>query len=186
MTKTSRSMFVGTSLLAAVLTLSAAAYAKLSKTGDATAGFHASGPGGLAIDGKTSEVAVKDDGTNVTVTVTLGNIDTGMSLRNGHTKEDLEVTTFPSAKLTVARSELKIPADGADSSGDAKGTLTIHGQPKEDVKFHYTANNKGGTISVKGSTTIKVSDYGVKPRSYLSISIKNEVDVWANFQVTDG
>jgi polyisoprenoid-binding protein YceI len=172
--------FVGTAALLALASLSLVADAKLAKAGSSTAGFKASGPAGLAIEGRTSDVVVEDDGTNVRVTVKLSNIDTGLELRNRHTKEDLEVDKFPTATIVVARSLLKL--GGGD--GDAKGSLTIHGQTK-DVTFHYNAANNGGTLDVKSSTRIGVSDFGVKPRSYLGVSIKNDVDIYANFQAKD-
>ena len=58
--------------------------------------------------------------------------------------------------------------------------MTIHGVTK-DVTFHYV--HSGDTV--KGSTKVTVGDYGVKPRSYLGISIKPDVDVYANFGVKD-
>ena len=173
-------MLVAGAALLSVLSVSAVAMAKLTKTGGSTAGFKAAGPGGLNIDGKTAEVDIADDGTTVTITVKLGNIDTGISLRNKHTKEDLEADKFPAATLKIARSALKL--GGGD--GDAKGSMTIHGQTK-DVSFHYSAQKNGDTLDIKGSTRINVGDYGVKPRSYLGVAIKPDVEVYANFQAKD-
>lgn len=173
--------FLVSSVLLAGLTFSLIAAAKLSKTGGGTAGFHAVGPGGLNIDGKTSDVDVADDGSNVTVTIKLGNLDTGMGIRDRHTKEDLQVDKFPTASIKVPRSALKL--DGGE--GDAKGTFTIHGVTK-DATFHYSATKNGEALDVKGSTQITVGDYGVKPRSYLGISIKPEVRIFANFSAKDG
>lgn len=170
-----RYSFVGGAAVLAMVTFSLVAAAKLNKTGSGQAGFKATGPGGLNIDGKTSEVDVADDGTNVTVTVKLTSIDTGMSLRDKHTKEDLEADKFPTASIKVARSALKFGGEG-----DAKGQMTIHGTTK-DVSFHYVHSGD----NVKGSTRVNVSDFGVKPRSYLGISIKNEVEVYANFPAKD-
>jgi len=174
-----RSLLGGTALLA-VATFSLIAAAKLSKTGNAEGGFHSKGPAGLSIDGKTSEVDVADDGTSVTVTIRLGNIDTGMGIRNDHTKEDLEVSKYPTASFKVARSALKLTG----GEGDAKGQLTIHGQTK-DASIHYTASKSGDVLDIKGSSTINVGDYGVKPRSYAGVSIKPDVVVYANFQAKD-
>lgn len=173
--KTRFHSLVGGAAALALLTFSLVAAAKLSKTGDGAAGFKATGPGGLNIDGKTSDIAVADDGTTVTITVKLDNIDTGMSLRNKHTKEDLEADKFPTATLKIARSGLKF-----GGSGDAKGQMTIHGTTK-DVSIHYEHSGD----HVKGTTRINVGDFGVKPRSYLGISIKNEVEVYANFSAKD-
>lgn len=167
--------FVGGAAALALITFSLVAAAKLTKTGAGTAGFNAKGPAGLSIDGKTSDVEVADDGTTITVTVKLNNIDTGMGLRNDHTKEDLEVSKYPTATIKVARSALKFGGEG-----DAKGQLTIHGQTK-DATFHYSHSGD----NVKGTTTINVDDYGVKPRSYMGVSIKKDVVVFANFPAKD-
>ena len=175
--------FVAAAALVATVAVPTVAQAKLTKVGGGTAGFHATGPAGLSIDGKTSEVDVADDGTNVTVTVKLGSIETGMGLRDRHTREDLDAEHFPTATLKVARGALKIPADG-EVTADVKGLLTIHGVTKE-ITFHYTAKKNGDAIDVKSSVTITVADFGVKPRSYLGIGIKPNVDILASFSVKD-
>jgi polyisoprenoid-binding protein YceI len=169
---------VGAAALLAAVSIAFVAHAKLSKVGTPTAGFHAKGPAGLAIDGKTSDVDVVDDGTNITVTVRHANIDTGMEIRNKHTKEDLEADRFATASLKVPLASLKL----GGGEEDAKGSLTIHGQTK-DVTFHYKASKSGNTLDVKGATTINVNDFGVKPRSYMGVSIKNDVEIFAAFQV---
>jgi polyisoprenoid-binding protein YceI len=178
-----RSLLGGAALLA-VATFSLVAAAKLNRTGDAKTSFKAAGPAGLSIEGKTSDMSIADDGTTVTITVPLSNIDTGIGLRNDHTKKAVEADKYPSVTLKVARAALKFPAAGADSSGDAKGQFTLHGQTK-DVTFHYAAKNAGGTISVTGSTRINVNDYGVTPPSYLGVTVKPDVDVSTSFSATD-
>jgi polyisoprenoid-binding protein YceI len=178
------SRWLASGALVAALTFSLVAAAKLSKTGDATGGFRASGPAGMNIDGKSTDVSVADDGTTITVTVGLANIDTGMGLRDKHTKEYLEVTTYPTAELKVARSALKFPAEGADASGDAKGSLKVHGQTK-DVTFHYTATMRGGVLDVTGNTSININDFGIKTPSYLGVSVKPDVTLNTHFQAKD-
>lgn len=176
--------FLGSAVLAAALSFAIVAHAKLNKTGSSDSGFRATGPAGLKIDGKTSDLTVADDGTTVTITVPLAKIQTGIEVRDKHTKEHLEVDKYPNAELKVARSALKFPADGAESSGDAKGKMTIHGQTK-DVTFKYSAKNSGGTLDIKGSTTVNINDYGIKTPSYLGVSVKPDVDVYSNFQAKD-
>ena len=165
------SKIVGGAALLAMVSFSLIAAAKLTKSGEGKGGFKATGPAGLSIDGSTNEVDVADDGTTITITVKLGNIKTGTDLRDKHTKEDLEADKYPTASLKVARSALTI-----GGTGDTKGSLTIHGTTK-DVTFHYTPDG--------GSTKINVKDFGVKPRSYLGISIKDEVEVFAKFTAKD-
>jgi polyisoprenoid-binding protein YceI len=179
-----KNSFVGGTALLAIATFSLVAAAKLTKEGASTAGFHAKGPAGLKIDGKTSDLSVADDGTTVTITVPLGNIDTGIGLRNDHMRKALETSSFPNAELKVARGALKVPAAGAESSGDAKGTLKIHGQTKE-VTFHYKAKSEGAVISIDGSTTIDMTQFGIKTPSYLGVGVKPDVEVFASFKAKD-
>jgi polyisoprenoid-binding protein YceI len=175
-----KTRLIAISSFLAAATISLVAAAKLSKTGSATASFHATGPAGLSIDGKTTEVEVKDDGTTVSIVATLTNIDTGMGLRDKHTKEALEVTTYPTAKLDVARSALKFDT----GSGDAKGKLTVHGQTK-DVTFHYDAKKNGDTLDVTGKVDINVDDYGIKRPSYLGVTVKPDITINTTFSAKD-
>jgi polyisoprenoid-binding protein YceI len=167
-----------------MVTFSLVAAAKLNRTGASSTSFKVAGPVGLTIEGKTAEMTVADDGTTVTCTVPLGNIDTGIGLRNEHTKKALEADKYPTTTLKVARSALKFPAAGADSSGDAQGSLTLHGQTR-DITFHYSAKNNGGTIVVTGTSRINMNDYGVKAPSYMGVTVKPDVDLNTAFSTTD-
>ena len=172
-------------LLAGGLTFSAIAFAKLSKTGGGAAGFHASGPAGMAIDGNTSDVSVSDDGTNVVVTVKLTGIKTGMDLRDEHTRKALETDKFPTTELKVARANLKFPS-GGESSGEATGSLKLHGQTK-DVKFKYTATPRGDGFDVKADIKqLNMKQFGIEPPTYLGVGVKPEVDVSVSFSAKDG
>lgn len=160
--------------------------AKLTRTTDAAkAHFHASGPAGMAIDGNTPDVTVNDDGTTVKVVVALGNLTTGVTLRDDHTRNKyIEVGKFPNATLSVARSALKFPADGATTSGDAQGTMNIHGKDKT-VTFHYTASKKGAAISVVGNAALDITDFGITVPSYLGVTVKKDITVDVSFVATD-
>ena len=183
--KTLQSRWLASGVLFAALSFSLVAAAKLSSTGAGSAGFAAKGPGGINIDGKTSDVRVADDGKTVTITVGLAGIETGMGLRDTHTRKALETDTYPTAELKVARGDLKFPAAGAESSGDAKGTLKIHGQTK-DVTFHYTAKLDGDTLNVKGTASnVNMNDFGIKTPSYLGVGVRPEVDVNVTFHAKD-
>jgi polyisoprenoid-binding protein YceI len=167
------------SVVLAGLTFSLVAAAALSKAGDAKVGFIAKAPGGLNIDGKTTDVEITDDGTTVKITARLDKIDTGSELRDKHTKEDLQVDQFPTASIKVPRASLKL--DGGE--GDAKGLLKVHGQEKE-VTFHYVAK-KSDKLAVHADAEIAVGDFGVSPRQYLGISIDKKVKLYADFTVVD-
>lgn len=160
----------------------AAAQAGWSKAGAAEATVKATGPAGFKIVGKTSAVDVADDGTHLTVTVKLKEIDTDNSLRNGHLQEDLEAEKFPLITLKVPLASLQVPEDGKSVDAESKGVFGIHGQTKE-IAFKYKASCKGGTCDIEGAADVNLKDYGVKIRSYLGITVKSAVSVTAKFQV---
>ena len=171
-------------VLLSLSTFALVAAAKLSKTGTSSTSFKAAGPAGMNITGSTADMSIADDGTTITITVPLANLDTGIALRNEHTKKALETDKFPNVTLAVARSALKFPDDGASSSGDAKGSMTLHGQTK-NVTFHYAAKRAGNTYSVTGSTTVNVDDFGVNRPSYLGVTVKPDVGINTAFQAND-
>ena len=158
-----------------------AADAKLAASGSASVSFAATGPAGMRIVGSSSDLSVADDAQNITVTVPLGNLKTGVDLRDQHMRDKyLEVPKYPNAELVVAKSAIKIPAPGGDSSGDAHGTMKLHGKTK-DVSFHYVARKDGGAMKVGGTVRIDMRDYGISVPSYLGVTVKPEVDVEVKF-----
>ena len=154
--------------------------AKLAGSGG-SATFHAhASPGDLSIDGTTNDVSVADDGANVTVTAQLGNLSTGIGLRDRHTKKYLEVAKYGSAQLQVPRASLNFNG----GSGDATGSLTIHNTTKPST-FHYTATKQGSSFSVKATTKILLTDYGIEVPSYMGVTVKNEVNLEVSFTAVD-
>jgi polyisoprenoid-binding protein YceI len=110
---------------------------------------------------------------------------TGISIRDKHMHEKyLQTADFPSSDLQVPRSSLKIPAAGGNVAQDAAGTLTLHGKRKQ-VNFHYTSSREGSKLKVHGTMHINMNDFGIEVPSYLGVTVKPDVDVMAQFDVTD-
>ena len=171
--------------LAFTLLVPAIAVAALTKSGGASVAFVATGPAGLKIEGKTSDLDVSEADGKVKIGVPLANVDTGIALRNKHMRDKyLEVAKFPRAELTVDRGSLKFPADGAEASGTATGQMTIHGQTKP-VTVTYSARLAGGTFAVSGGTKINIKDFGIDVPSYLGVTVKPDVEIVVRFAVTD-
>lgn len=166
-----------------ILSVSSAAYAALSSATDARVTFEATGPAGLKIDGVTPDLSVSEADGNVTVSVALANLSTGISLRDHHMKEKyLEVPKYPSGVLTVAKSSLRIPAGGSQVEADVPGTLTLHGQTRP-VTVHYTAKSDGPATSAQGKFHINMTEFGIVVPSYLGVTVKPDVDISATFRV---
>lgn len=165
----------------AVALVVADASADYKKTGTSQATFHASGPGGMKIEGKTSELNFTD-GKIVRVSVPLGNLDTGMSLRNKHMKEKyLEVDKYPNADLALPKDQLKIPSNGVQK---ANGTFTLHGVTKAK-EFTYKVEKSGDGYKVEGWFGVNILDHGIAEPGYLGVKVKPNVDVDVSFYVKE-
>lgn len=114
--------------------------------------------------GKTKEVkgVVETDGSTYTaknIVVVLTNLETGISLRDKHTKDHLEVQKYPEAKL--------ISATGKDGKGT--GTIEIRGVQKPIE----------GTYKVDGSTLtaefdVNFPDFNIKGIRYAGLGVKDK------------
>lgn len=165
-----------------VFAFGAVAQAKLSSAGGAAVEFHAVGPVGLKITGKSSVVQVDSDDKNVTVTVPLANLDTGMSLRNTHMKDKyLETAKYPNAVLVVPKAGAGYPNGG---SGNAQGNLTLHGVTKP-VTFHYDVKKEGAEFAVRGTVHINMNDYKIEQPSFAGATVKPDVDVDISFRAKE-
>jgi polyisoprenoid-binding protein YceI len=175
---------LGLSVLTFAMFTGVEADAKLAKSGASDVSFTAIGPAGMKIVGTTSDLNVNDDGTTITFTVPLGNLTTGISLRDKHMKEKyLQVPQYPNATLKVPRAGIHL-AKGAAGSGDAPGTMSIHGK-ENPVTVHFVVNPSSGALDVTGNTTVNIKDYGVDVPSYLGVTVKPEVGIAVHFVGND-
>jgi polyisoprenoid-binding protein YceI len=83
-----------------------------------------------------------------------------MGLRKSHTKEAFEFGKHPTAKLTVEKGKLKLPANGATEKGSVPGELTLHGVTKP-VNVKYTATGTADGFKVGGSFAFQYQDFKV-------------------------
>jgi polyisoprenoid-binding protein YceI len=165
--------------LALGLPLLALAEARL--TGTPTAGFAGRGPGGFTVEGTTHELRVQDDGTTLKLTVPLGQLTTGIALRDRHMREKyLEVAKFPELVLELPWSTVKLPSDGQRLEGSGTGKVTLHGQSK-DVPIRYAVQRAGSSYQVTGHAAINLKDFGIEVPSYFGITVQPDIDARATF-----
>jgi polyisoprenoid-binding protein YceI len=174
--------------LAALLvasTVAISADARITRTGSPQVAFHASGPAGMRINGTTHDLDVDDRGASIVIRVPLANLTTGIGLRDHHMRDKyLQVGSYPNAELTVPRNAISFPAGNGTSSGNATGSMALHGHSK-NVNFHYTLARSGGQLRVAGTTTVNMRDYGIVVPSYLGITVKPDVDVEVQFTASE-
>jgi hypothetical protein len=169
----------------AVLCFSLAAHAKLSKVAGPEVSFTLIGPAGMKIVGTGNDMRVNDDGQAVKVTVPLAGMKTGISIRDKHMHEKyLQTPNYPTAELQVPRSGLKILGGGGNVNQETTGTLVLHGKSKP-VTFRYKGSREGSKLKVQGTMHLNMNDFGIEVPSYLGVTVKPDVDVVAQFDVTD-
>lgn len=159
------------------------ARAALQHTGSSEVAFDATGSMGMRIHGSTHDLQFREDGENFVVKVPLARLGTGISLRDEHMRNYLDVAHHPDAILTVPRSGVTMPTTGA-ASGDARGTMELHGRT-HPITFHYRAEPHDGKIKVSGTARLDIGDYGIEVPSYLGVTVNRQVNVSANFHVHD-
>ena len=175
------------SLSFACVLLPANALATFSGKPGASVSFTAIGPAGMRIIGTTSELRVDEDAQgNITITVPLGQLTTGIDLRDKHMREKyLEVPKFPNAVLKVQRSSLTLPAASQSGTYETNGMLTLHGTTKP-VHLRYTAKHDAQTTFAVASTfALDMTDYGIDKPGYRGISVKTAIDLSVSFSADD-
>jgi polyisoprenoid-binding protein YceI len=118
--------------------------------------------------GRTQKVtgAMTIEGITVSsakVTVDMASVSSEKSLRDSQFRgRIMDVSSFPTASFELADpiALASLPADDAQITAKATGTLTLHGVAKK-VTFDLNAVRSGGTIKVQGSIPIHFADYGV-------------------------
>lgn len=93
------------------------------------------------------------------IVVGLKNVQTGISLRDEHTRKHLEVEKFPEAVLVSAKGQ----------GGKGEGTVRIHGVEKK-VSGDYKI--EAGKLSANFG--IKLSDFGISGIKYMGIGVQDE------------
>ena len=167
--------------LAALLLVLPMLAAATRLTGQPTAGFHGRGPGGFAVDGKTDQLRIDDDGTTLKITVPLATLQTGIGLRDKHMREKyLQVDKYPDAVLELAWSSVKLPGDGQTGEGTAPGKMTIHGKTK-DVQAKYRIVRTGNQYQVTGNVPLNLKDYDIDVPSYLGVTVQPDIETSVSF-----
>jgi hypothetical protein len=178
-----RRRFLIAACLWGLVTLSGTADGSLGRPSDARVDFQAVGPAGLKIEGTTNDLIVSEDADKIVVTVPLANLKTGIEVRDRHMKEKyLEVEKYPEAKLTVARSAIKLPASGDKAGSDVTGSLVLHGQTKT-VSVHYEVKAEGPAFLVDGKVHVNMKEVGIEVPVYLGVTVKPDVDVAVHFRI---
>ena len=149
--------------------------------------FHANGePGALDIDAKTTDCAAADDGTNLTFTVKMDTVQTGIELRDEHMKTKfLHTETYPDAVLVVAKAAVPWPTEvGKKATGTVDAQFTAHGvtQPTK-VTYEVTKTKQGWRVI--GNFAFDISKHGIDVPSYLGVTVEPALTARATIYLAD-
>ncbi len=158
------------------------AHAVYQRQGKAEVRFHAAGPAGMKIDGVGHTVELKTQSDQLVVQVTLGDIKTGIDLRDEHMRKALETKKFPTTTLSVPTTWIAQAVRSGHGTG--KGLVSLHGKQKS-LPFTYTIKTVAGVHTVNAKVRINMNEFGIKPPSYLGVTVKPEVDVALSFNALE-
>ena len=117
--------------------------------------------------------------------VDLRTLDTGISLRNQHLRENyLEVDKAGYDTATLSEIDLKgLKPDAREGKGSFTGSLALHGV-KKTVTGAVDVRQADAGLRVKASFPVNLSDYSIRAPRYLGVGVKNTVQVDVAFTVT--
>lgn len=135
-----------------------------------------------AIVGKTNIVTgfvmLPDETTNgsAEVHVDLTSLDTGMSLRNKHMRENhLETDKYPEAVFKLT--SLLIPggelADGQKVAVSVSGTLLLHGVSREISPIAWLTVS-GDDLTIEAKFSVSLKDYNITRPEFLVMKLADE------------
>lgn len=168
----------------AALTVSFAASARLEDAGDVDVHFLALGPAGMKINGDAPDLKASEADGKLKITVPLGEVKTGIGLRDKHLKRALETDKFPDATLVVERSKLSFPENDKTVTGKAKGQLTLHGVTKP-LEFSYKALRTGSDFHVQALASVDIRDHDVEVPCYLGVCVEPTVKLKIKFKLRE-
>jgi polyisoprenoid-binding protein YceI len=109
------------------------------------------------------------------VTVDARTLDTGDKGRD----EEMHENVIESARFTEMKFVLASVRLGEGGSAAMKGSMEIHGVPRELEIPITLALRRDGCLYVKGEVRAKVSDFGIAPPSKLGmINVEDEIRIW--------
>ena len=150
-------------------------------------GFKANGePGALDIDAKTESLTVADDGTNLTFTVDMTTVKTGIELRDEHMKTKfLHTETYPTTTLVFPKAGIAWPTEvGQKAAGSMEAQFTAKGATKP-VKMTYEVQKTKQGWKCTGAFDYNTNDHGIEVPSYLGVTVDAKQSAKAVFYLVD-
>jgi hypothetical protein len=117
---------------------------------------------------------------SVTVKVAAEKMDCGNGTMNEHMMKALKAKDAPVISFKLASYDVAKGADGV--KGTLTGTLTLGGVEKT-VSIPAQASDEAGRLHVTGTTTINMTEYGLKAPSLMMGTMKVDPNVAVSFDL---
>lgn len=105
------------------------------------------------------------------IEVSMSDLFSDNKKRDEHMQEALESVSFPKAVFDIK----EVSAKGGDAY-TLKGTMNLHGVNRV-ISFDGTINEEGNKVHIKASSSLKMSDYGIKPIKMMFLTVRDQVDL---------
>src|SRR5438067_12417450 len=133
---------------------------------------------GGSFDAKTSaltgSITPDSGGVKGTFTVDLIKLETGISLRDRHLRNNyLEIQKGP--EFAVAKFE-NIKIQKLSGKTTFSGTMTLHGQQR-DIAGTADLQQDGRTYKVDASFPLKISAFQIPEPTYLGVGVSDEISI---------
>ncbi|MES3038384.1 MAG: YceI family protein [Bdellovibrionota bacterium] len=143
-------------------------------------------PGSLRINGTGAKLSgtITLNGTQLAaeITVSLKDLETGISLRDQHMKEKyLEVEKYPTATLRIT--DMALPQSPLSSHINTKGVefkgiLNVHGVDSA-VTGTADIDSTGSMIVAEVKTRTTISAHNIEKPGYLGVKVADEIEIQA-------
>lgn len=121
----------------------------------------------------TSKLSMEDKAESLrgVIEVNMADFFSDNKKRDDHMQEALESASFPKASFEIK----EVVAKGGDKY-TLKGALSLHGVTKP-FSFDGTVNESNGKVRIVAKSSLKMTDYGIKPIKMMFLTVRDQVDL---------
>jgi polyisoprenoid-binding protein YceI len=116
----------------------------------------------------------------VTVAVPVEKLDCGNGTMNEHMLKALKAKDAPTISFKLASYD--VAQGGAGVQGTVTGTLSLGGVERT-ISFPAQAADDGGRLHVTGSTTVRMTEFGLKPPTLMMGTLRVNENVAVSFDL---
>lgn len=114
------------------------------------------------------------------ITIPVSTLDCSNGTMNGHMRNALKAQQNPAIRFRAT--SVRVTPSGAEGTVAMTGQLTIGGQTR-DVAVEGTAVREGGTLRVRGTHPLTMTDYGIQPPRLMAGTMRVRPAVTVGFDV---